>query len=485
MDCGQPCCPQSCSSWSDRGVPRTELHRSSRRESLSLRLKESGIGMRTSHRPRALLRVFCALALSGVLCSAQVVLGPPPKAESSTGSLPADAEAVLSSFSQFYAGLTSFTVETRTTIHRAVGDDVQGVVVDYAGAMRKPGCFAMNLTGENRGAEVISDGTTLSIHVPQIQRYTQLSAPSDMSVTAASGDLGVSGTVAYPSVTEALFSSDPARELLANASASEYVGVEQNGDLSEHHFKMMAGGVPTEFWIRAGEEPALTRLKADYSSMLRAALEGATPTRVEFILTFEFINWSFNPEVPDSRFVFTPPTGAELRRNLLDLLTTRPGKVSPMVGKQAPQVPLDLLDGGTLDLAALQKEGKVVVLDFWATWCVQCVNSLPDLTAALRKYAGRGVEFYAVNQAEDPETVRAFLASQKLDMNVALDIQEIASAAYQLIGVPETFVVDKNGVIQAHHIGVGPTSLLELRLEIEAALQGKPLETLPAQESAN
>ncbi|MCC6695850.1 MAG: DUF2092 domain-containing protein [Candidatus Hydrogenedentes bacterium] len=441
--------------------------------------------MCVSHRPKAFLCVFFTLALCAALCSAEVILGPPPKSASSTGSLPDDAQAVLSSFSQFCAGLTSFTVDTRTTLHRVVGDDVQDIVVDYAGAMRKPSCFAMNLTGENRGAEVISDGTTLSLSIPALGRYTQLCAPADITVAAASGDMGIGITAAYPSVIEALLSPDPSRELLAGAATVDYLGTAQSGEASEHHFKMMAGGVPIDFWIMAGDTPALTRFRADYSSMLRASLEGATPTRVELFFTFEFLNWSFNPEVPDSRFAFTPPADAELHRNLRDLLTTRPSKVSPMVGKQAPQVPLDLLDGGTLDLAALQKEGKVVVLDFWATWCVQCVNSLPDLTAALRKYAERGVAFYAVNQAEAPEIVRAFLASQKLDMNVALDIQETASIAYQLIGVPETFVVGKNGVILAHHVGFGPTSLLELRLEIEAALKGKALELSLAQESTS
>ncbi|MCC6487740.1 MAG: DUF2092 domain-containing protein [Candidatus Hydrogenedentes bacterium] len=437
--------------------------------------------MRTSHRPRALICVFWVLAFSWVPCFAQEVLGPPLKPGQTGGSLPAEADAVFSSFSQFYSGLNSFSVDTRTTIRRVVGDDVQEVVVDYAGAMRKPSSFAMNLTGENRGAEVVSDGTILSVHVPQIQRYAQLSAPSDMAVAAASGDLGVSGTVAYPKVMETLFSSKPAEELVDGASGIEYMGVEQNGDLSEHHFKMMAGDVPTEFWIREGKEPALTRSRADYSALLRASLEGVTPTRVELFFTFEFLNWSFNPQLSDSRFAFTPPAGAQRCGSLRDLLTSQPGTVSPLVGKKAPAVILDLLDGGTLDLAALQKEGKVVVLDFWATWCVQCVNSLPNYIRAFRKYEGRGVEFYAVNKGEAPETIRAFLAALKFDMKVALDMQETASAAYQLTGVPETFVVDRDGVIQAHHVGVGPTSLLELRLEIEAALKGKALGLSPTQ----
>ena len=436
--------------------------------------RERGFGPPTRHR---LVRLHCALwvlMLGAVPCPAQLALGPPPQEALPLATLPEDARTVLTSFGQFYSGLTSFTVNTHSEVHHVVGEKVTDFAVDFSGAMRRPGCFAMNLTGEKRGAEVICDGTTLSINIPQNRAYTRLPAPANMAVVGRAGDLGLSGTMAYPHIMPALLSDAPEQALLGEGSAPKYVGLEQTGATSEHHFRFEVEGVPTDFWITAGETPALTRYREDYSSMLRTTLKSEPSAQVEMFLTFEFRDWSFNPDIPDSRFEFTPPAESRSCRTLHDALTTREEPASPLIGKEAPPLVLDLLDGGQLDLAS-HKGGQIVVLDFWATWCVQCGTSLPAITSMLQEYEGRNVVFYGVNYREDPASIGAYLNAQHLKMTVALDVRGEVKDAFYITGFPETVVVDKNGIVLAHHVGYGATTLLELQLEIEGALADRPV----------
>src|SRR5689334_20599579 len=84
-------------------------------------------------------------------------------------------------------------------------------------------------------------------------------------------------------------------------------------------------------------------------------------------------------------------------------------KPSPPVGKAAPEIQLPLYGGGDFSLADLR--GKVVVLDFWATWCPPCVASMPHVEETAGRYADRGVMLYAVNVDDPPETIAKFLAA--------------------------------------------------------------------------
>jgi hypothetical protein len=83
------------------------------------------------------------------------------------------------------------------------------------------------------------------------------------------------------------------------------------------------------------------------------------------------------------------------------------GTESPLVGQAAPAFQLEALDGSKFKLA--DRKGRIVVLDFWATWCGQCMQSMPLIEEVTRDFAGRGVELLAVNMEEQPEQVKAVL----------------------------------------------------------------------------
>jgi thiol-disulfide isomerase/thioredoxin len=149
------------------------------------------------------------------------------------------------------------------------------------------------------------------------------------------------------------------------------------------------------------------------------------------------------------------------------------GTFSPLVGKQAEDFTLDLLDGKNFRLS--EHKNKVVVLDFWATWCVSCVQAFPQLIGATSKHPD-DVIYIAVNQQESAATIREFLETHEWTAEVALDRDGNIGRMYQVDGIPQTVVVGRGGKIEKVGLGVSPNledelgrALAELVASKEAA----------------
>lgn len=143
------------------------------------------------------------------------------------------------------------------------------------------------------------------------------------------------------------------------------------------------------------------------------------------------------------------------------------------VGQPAPQATFESLDGGTVSLADLR--GSVVVLDFWATWCVPCWTGLQHTAelAAWAKSSGLPVKVYAVNTLEEVTGVEAqrrlaaeFLKTKKLDLPVLLDVDRKAFAAFRNPGLPSLIVLDREGRLARYEAGILPDMVAALRDEV-------------------
>ena len=100
------------------------------------------------------------------------------------------------------------------------------------------------------------------------------------------------------------------------------------------------------------------------------------------------------------------------------------------------------LDGETIDLA--NYSGKVVVLNFWATWCPPCVEEIPSLERLRKLRHAQGLEVLSVDVGEEPEQVRRFLADKPVGYPVALDPDAEAFVAWNTYAFPTTFVLDRD-----------------------------------------
>jgi thiol-disulfide isomerase/thioredoxin len=147
-------------------------------------------------------------------------------------------------------------------------------------------------------------------------------------------------------------------------------------------------------------------------------------------------------------------------------------------GRPAPVLSLKTLDGKAVSSAALR--GHVVVVDFWATWCIPCRESLPHLQelAADKKLAGEGLLVLAVNAGEDAPSVKSFLEKNGYTFTVPLDQDGQMMRAFHADALPTTVVIGRNGIVRQVIEGFDPTNGgAELRTAVQAALkQSKPPE---------
>jgi len=130
-----------------------------------------------------------------------------------------------------------------------------------------------------------------------------------------------------------------------------------------------------------------------------------------------------------------------------------------MVGRAAPDFSLqDSVTGRDVRLSDYR--GKTVVLNFWATWCGPCRFEMPALEQAYREHGGADVVVIAVNLRETNDEVAAFRRSLDLTFPMLMDRQGAVYAQYDGRVLPQTFFIDRNGVVRGKHVGgLGPADL--------------------------
>jgi thiol-disulfide isomerase/thioredoxin len=153
------------------------------------------------------------------------------------------------------------------------------------------------------------------------------------------------------------------------------------------------------------------------------------------------------------------------------------GLESVLVGKPAPPIDLDMLDGKKFRLADYQ--GKVLILDFWASWCGPCLQTMPQVDAVAREFADRGVRLVGINLEEPPERVKSALERLKLEMPVALDRNGRVAERYGATAIPQTVIIDGEGNVVRLFVGGNPRFDATLRQALRSVLN------LPAEEKTN
>jgi peroxiredoxin len=151
---------------------------------------------------------------------------------------------------------------------------------------------------------------------------------------------------------------------------------------------------------------------------------------------------------------------------LLSSLLTAAALAAPVkdVYKDAPDIALTSLSGQSIHLASLK--GKVVLLDFWASWCIPCRKSFPEMEALHRELQPKGLTLIAVNVDEEQKNAHTFLEQFPHTMTIALDPKGTVAEAFKVNAMPSTMILDRAGRIRYSHKGYTDKSAATFRSQV-------------------
>ena len=144
-----------------------------------------------------------------------------------------------------------------------------------------------------------------------------------------------------------------------------------------------------------------------------------------------------------------------------------------LIGNPAPDFEAKVVTGskGTISLKDLQ--GRVVLLDFWGTFCEPCKKSFPKLEELNRKYAGKGLRVLGISEDEDDDKdkIPGFADTYGAKFSLAWDGDKAIAKQYKPETMPSSFVIDKNGIVRFAHVGFHDGEEREVESEIRGLLE--------------
>lgn len=201
------------------------------------------------------------------------------------------------------------------------------------------------------------------------------------------------------------------------------------------------------YWVEVGA--ALVRQEQVTTSRMR---QGET-RETRAVTTYSVVD--LHAEFPESYFTFSPGPDDVRVVEFHDPAQT------DLTGEVAPDFDLTALDGERVSLRSLR--GRVVVLDFWATWCVPCAVEMPTLQRLHLAFKEQGVVVLGIN-SEPPTLARRFLTRQGVTFRTLTDPRSVITRLYGVRGIPVGVIIDRGGRVRAHFPGLRDESTWRVAL---------------------
>ena len=343
---------------------------------------------------------------------------------------------------------------------------------------------------------VLADGKTVTTILVPTKRYlTSPSATLDATAIAdgPAGAILLGGATGPPAqlLLNLLLGSSPSAALPDRATA-----------LKTEPDRVIEGKTFHALRVELGDEPALRVLIDAESHLIRRmeylldpkATADRLPKAVGEVGEMA-IAWDSGPigtdPIADETFAFKAPAGFERLKAAEPAKPVAKAK-EEFLGKIAPEFTLTVLDGAgrTKKVTRADLAGKVVVLDFWATWCAPCLQELPEIQKLAESYAKGGkneVVIVAVSQDRAPDDgspvrglVESLLKTKGLELDrgpgsrVALDPNQDVGDAFKVEALPTVVILDAKGVVQLVQVGYSDNIKDLLAAAIASLLEGKP-----------
>jgi thiol-disulfide isomerase/thioredoxin/outer membrane lipoprotein-sorting protein len=340
-------------------------------------------------------------------------------------------------------GVTSTTVTARTD-HSETGRSMRFLV-------QRPGRIASEVRESQFTTRMVANGDSVWTAVPELGQYTAVALPSLMGgADSAAIRQQLDPALAYAQFLDGVtkvqtLSRDTVRTARGVVRCERYALTRAASDSA-------APGItihPRVVWV----DPAtrlvlLDSLRIDQNHPQLGPVSSVSMTRL--------VVAEADPAPAPGAFAFHADDGARRVRRFMQ----RSPEHEALEGQPATDFTLETL-AGAKPVRLSELKGRVVLLDFWATWCGPCRRWLPIVAQASRDYAAKGLSVFAVNEREPESKVQAYLDQQKLDLPVLMDRSGNVGSTYHASSIPLTVVVGRDGNVLRILVGLHEKEDLE------------------------
>lgn len=448
------------------------------------------------------------LALAGLLAfDGPVIATARAQSDAPRDRAPGDAPArmLFAEVAKAYRDLASYFDQGEFVVSMKLGGQERRQTRPMRLTFVRPNRFDL----DSGAIRLVCDGKTMTTVIEPLKKY--MSAPAPEAVTIDTFREGPTGAILFGGPTAAP-SASPMFVLLNLLTGTEPdVLLNQMGG-TLRTAKPQAGSPEGQALLIDLQEGPDLLLRVDPKSKLLASIElkidpaqlkkSAPPGQTLEIDRFGWSAGTIATSVPaDRSFAFAAPKGFAAIAGLGDRppAGAEPAPehaVQQKIGKPAPDFTLTLLDGPgkTRTVTKADLAGKVVVIDFWATWCGPCLMELPEIQKLVEHYkdAKKDVVIVALSQDDNPKEISEVrtlvekkLAEKTLELTggavgrIGLDPSNSVGKAFDVEGYPTLVILDGKGVVQSAHVGYDPDAReplhKSLATEIDALLEGKSL----------
>jgi len=348
---------------------------------------------------------------------------------------PPSAPEILNQVSQTYKGLQAYQFVVNETTEILARGVRQAAESHIALAAVKPDKYRLTFKDDSKEIILVADGETTWTYMPKQKQYTKQQA-------AMSGDDDESDGEQADTLTTALRSLVLFYEGVARYGAS--------ADLAKEEKVKVGGGRIDCYVVRFQSAKSQHQLWVDKERFivvrhLEVARQTVNGMLVDVHLTINWKEAEIKLPPANDLFTFDPPSNATEVQAL-----NLPGERVLLTGKNAMDFELKEIQGAQVRLSDYR--GKIVLLDFWATWCPPCRKELPSIEKLHRQFADKDVVVLGIND-EDSGTVKGFLKKNEYTIPTLMDSKKNVHRMYGARAIPTVIVIDRNGVIRAHYIG--------------------------------